>query len=126
MVDQKRNIGALVVARARAAGNPVFYLPGIAMKKARDMFPATAKTDEIDAEVIARTAMGMPWTLRSEVAEEAPATTALRMLASQRDFAVRSRTKAANRLCARCSSRRTPPSRAAVDPSSRWQLAVLG
>ena len=94
MVDQKRNIGALVVARARAAGNPVFYLPGIAMKKARDMFPATAKTDEIDAEVIARTAMGMPWTLR-EVAEEAPSTTALRMLASQRDFAVRSRTKAA-------------------------------
>ena len=42
VVDQKRNIGALVVARARVAGNPVSYLPGIAMKKARDMFPVTA------------------------------------------------------------------------------------
>ena len=123
VVDQKRNIGALVVARARAAGNPVFYLPGIAMKKARDMFPATAKTDEIDAEVIARTAMGMPWTLR-EVAEEAPPTTALRMLASQRDFAVRSRTKAANRLRA-VLLEADPAFEAAVDPSSRWQLAVL-
>lgn len=123
VVDQKRNIGALVVARARAAGNRVAYLPGIAMKKARDMFPATAKTDEIDAEVIARTAAGMPWTLR-EVAEEAPATASLRMLASQRDFAVRSRTKAANRLRA-VLLEADPAFEAAVDPSCRWQLAVL-
>lgn len=123
VVDQKRNIGALVVARARAAGNPVSYLPGIAMKRARDMFPATAKTDAIDAEVIARTAAGMPWTLR-EVAEEAPAAASLRMLASQRDFAVRSRTKAANRLRA-VLLEADPAFEAAVDPSSRWQLAVL-
>lgn len=123
VVDQKRNIGALVVARARAAGNPVSYLPGIAMKKARDMFPVTAKTDAIDAEVIARTAAGMPWTLR-EVAEESPAAAALRMLASQRDFAVRSRTKAANRLRA-VLLEADPAFEAAVDPSSRWQLAVL-
>ena len=123
VVDQKRNIGALVVARARVAGNPVSYLPGIAMKKARDMFPVTAKTDAIDAEVIARTAAGMPWTLR-EVAEEAPAAAALRMLASQRDFAVRSRTKAANRLRA-VLLEADPAFEAAVDPSSRWQLAVL-
>ena len=61
VVDQKRNIGALVVARARAAGNRVHYLPGTAMKRARDMYPVTAKTDEIDAEVIARTAAGMSW-----------------------------------------------------------------
>ena len=124
VVDQKRNIGALVVARARAAGNPVFYLPGIAMKKARDMFPATAKTDEIDAEVIARTAMGMPWTLREVARGRRPSTTALRMLASQRDFAVRSRTKAANRLRA-VLLEADPAFEAAVDPSSRWQLAVL-
>lgn len=123
VVDQKRNIGALVVARARAAGNPVSYLPGIAMKKARDMFPVTAKTDAIDAEVIARTAAGMPWTLR-EVAEESPAAAALRMLASQRDFAVRSRTKAANRLRA-VLLEADPAFEAAVDPSSPWQLAVL-
>lgn len=124
VVDQKRNVGALVVARARAAGNPVAYLPGIAMKKARDMFPATAKTDEIDAEVIARAAAGMPWTLR-EVAEEGPGRAALRMLASQRDFAVRSRTKAANRLRA-VLLEADPAFEAAVDPSSPWQLAVLG
>lgn len=123
VVDQKRNIGALVVARARAAGNRVAYLPGIAMKKARGMFPATAKTDEIDAEVIARTAAGMPWTLR-EVAEEGPAGAALRMLASQRDFAVRSRTKAANRLRA-VLLEADPAFEAAVEPSSGWQIAVL-
>ena len=35
-VDQKRNIGALVVERARAAGNPVAYLPGSAEKALRD------------------------------------------------------------------------------------------
>lgn len=123
VVDQKRNIGALVVARARAAGNRVAYLPGIAMKKARGMFPATAKTDEIDAEVTARTAAGMPWTLR-EVAEEGPARAALRMLASQRDFAVRSRTKAANRLRA-VLLEADPAFEAAAEPSSGWQIAVL-
>ncbi|MDM8275838.1 IS110 family transposase [Enorma phocaeensis] len=123
VVDQKRNIGALVVARARAAGNPVSHLPGIAMKKARDMFPVTAKTDAIDAEVIARTAAGMPWTLR-EVAEETPAAASLRMLAAQRDFAVGSRTRAVNRLRA-VLLEADPAFESAVDPSSRWQLAVL-
>ena len=63
VVDQRSNIGALVLARARA-GMRVAYLPGGAEKQAREMFPATAKTDELDAEMIARTALGMPWTLR--------------------------------------------------------------
>ena len=63
VVDQRSNIGALVLARARA-GMRVAYLPGRAEKQAREMFPATAKTDELDAEMIARTALGMPWTLR--------------------------------------------------------------
>ena len=60
VVDQKRNIGALVLARAHAHGNPCAYLPGYAEKQARGMFPGTAKTDAIDAEVIARTALGVP------------------------------------------------------------------
>ncbi|MEI3307264.1 MAG: transposase [Eggerthella lenta] len=64
VVDQKRSIGALVLERPRAAGMDVAYLPGLSMKRARDMLPGVAKTDEIDAEVIARTAIGMPWTLR--------------------------------------------------------------
>lgn len=58
VVDQKRNIGALVLERARVANMDVAYLPGLAMKRARDMFPGIVKTDEIDAAVIARTGIG--------------------------------------------------------------------
>lgn len=123
VVDQKRNIGTLAVARARAAGMDVAYLPGLAMKKARDMFPVTAKTDEIDAEVIAKTALGMPWTLRP-VAEEGPEAASLRMLSSQREFAVRQRTRAKNRLRAALLEV-DPAFEAAFDPSSPWQLAAL-
>ena len=58
VVDQRRNIGTTVVRRARAAGVEVAYLPGIAANRASSLFPGDAKTDERDAEVIARTAMG--------------------------------------------------------------------
>lgn len=64
IVDQRRSMGALVVARARAAGSPVSCLPGIAARRARDMFPATARTDATGAEAVARTAAGMSRTLR--------------------------------------------------------------
>lgn len=123
VVDLERNIGALAVARARAAGMDVAYLPGLAMKKARDMFPVTAKTDEIDAEVIAETALGMPWTLRP-VAEEDPEAASLRILASQHEFAVGRRTQAKNRLRA-VLLEVGPALEAAFDPSSPWQPAVL-
>ena len=53
VVDQKRNIGALVLARAHVHGNPCAYLPGYAEKQARGMFPGIAKTDAIDAVGIA-------------------------------------------------------------------------
>lgn len=87
VVDQKRNIGALVLERARAAGMGVAYLPGLSMKRARDTFPGTAKTDEIDAEVIARTAVGMPRTLGPIAADDdAGAGAEIRLLASQRRF----------------------------------------
>lgn len=56
-----------------------------------------AKTDRIDAEVIARAALRMPHTLRP-LAEEAPRAAAARLLASQLDFCTRSRTHAKNRL----------------------------
>ena len=65
VVDQKRNIGALVLERARSAGMDVAHLPGLPMKRSRGILPGIAKTDEIDAEVIANTAVGMPRTLRS-------------------------------------------------------------
>lgn len=97
VVDQKRNIGALVLARAFAHGNPCAYLPGYAERQARGMFPGIAKTDAIDAEVIARTARGMPGALRP-LAEEPEGAASLRILSSQREFAAAARTRAKNRL----------------------------
>ena len=97
VVDQKRNIGALVLARAHAHGNPCAYLPGYAEKQARGMFPGIAKTDAIDAEVIARTALGVPRALRP-APEEPEGATSLRILSSQREFASSARTRAKNRL----------------------------
>lgn len=123
VVDQKRNIGALVVARARAAGNPVAYLPGSAEKALRDAEAGVAKTDRIDVEVIARAALGMPHTLRP-LAEEAPRAAAARLLASQLDFCTRSRTQAKNRLRA-VLLEADPALEAAVDPSSAWQMAAF-
>lgn len=123
VVDQKRNIGALAVARARAAGNPVAYLPGSAEKALRDAEAGVAKTDRIDAEVIARAALGMPHVLRP-LAEEAPRAASVRLLASQLDFCTRSRTRAKNRLRA-VLLEADPALEAAVDPSCAWHMAVL-
>lgn len=60
VVDQFRNIGSLAVRRARAAGLGVAYLPGLAASRAAGLFAGEAKTDERDAAVIARTALGVP------------------------------------------------------------------
>ena len=53
VVDQVRNIGSLAISRARLAGLPVAYLPGIAAHGAAKLFAGDAKTDERDAAVIA-------------------------------------------------------------------------
>ena len=58
VVDQFRNIGSLAVRRARAAGLGVAHLPGLAASRAAGLFAGEAKTDERDAAVIARTALG--------------------------------------------------------------------
>lgn len=60
VVDQFRNIGSLAVRRARAAGLAVAYLSGLAASRAAGLFAGEAKTDERDAAVIARTALGVP------------------------------------------------------------------
>lgn len=60
VVDQFRNIGSLAVRRARAAGLGVAHLPGLAASRAAGLFAGEAKTDERDAAVIARTALGVP------------------------------------------------------------------
>ena len=48
VVDQVRNIGALALSRARAAGMPSAYLPGPAAHEAAKLFGGDAKTDERD------------------------------------------------------------------------------
>lgn len=64
VVDQPNTIGSLPLAVARDMGVAVAYLPGGAMRKAVQLLPGDAKTDERDAYVIAFTALHMPSTLR--------------------------------------------------------------
>jgi transposase len=64
VVDQPASIGALPVAVARACGQQVAYLPGLAMRRIADLHPGTAKTDARDAFVIADAARTLPHTLR--------------------------------------------------------------
>lgn len=84
VVDQFRNIGSLAVRRARAAGLGVAHLPGLAASRAAGLFAGEAKTDERDAAVIARTALGVPDSL-SGVPGRGEALGAARALSSQRD-----------------------------------------
>lgn len=120
---ERAGSGALVLARAHAHGNPCAYLPGYAEKQARGMFPGIAKTDAIDAEVIARAALGVPGALRP-APEEPEGAASLRILSSQREFASSARTRAKNRLRATLLEA-DPALEGAVDPSSRWQVSML-
>lgn len=45
IVDQPNTIGALPIAVARDCGCTVAYLPGLAMRKAADLYPGKSKTD---------------------------------------------------------------------------------
>lgn len=60
VVDQVRNIGSLAISRAKLAGLPVAYPPGLAAHGASKLFAGDAKADERDAAVIAKTALGIP------------------------------------------------------------------
>ena len=60
IVDQPNTIGALPIAVARSMGIQVAYLPGLAMRRAADLYPGNAKTDARDAFVIA----GSTWAKR--------------------------------------------------------------
>lgn len=70
VVDQPNTIGALPIAVARSMDITVAYLPGLAMRRAADLYPGNAKTDARDAFVIADTARTMPHTLRQVDAGE--------------------------------------------------------
>ena len=97
VVDQSRNIGALALSRAKAAGMPSAYLPGLAAHEASKLFGGDAKTDERDAMVIAKTALGIPDALLPVVDRE-PEIRAARSLAAQRNFLTCENTRSKNRL----------------------------
>lgn len=97
VVDQVRNIGALAISRARAAGLAVAYLPGLAARGAARLFAGDSKTDERDAAVIAKTALGIPDALLP-VDEPDERLDAARSLAAQRDHMVACATRDKNRL----------------------------
>lgn len=97
VVDQSRNIGALALSRAKAAGMPSAYLPGLAAHEASKLFGGDAKTDERDAMVIAKTALGIPDALLP-VVDRGPEIRAARSLAAHRDFLTRENTRCKNRL----------------------------
>lgn len=97
VVDQIRNIGCLAITRARVAGLAVAYLPGLAAHGASKLFAGDAKTDERDALVIAKTALGIPDALLP-VPESNEKFDAIRLLASQRNHLIECATRDKNRL----------------------------
>lgn len=123
IVDQRRNIGALVLRRARAAGRPVAYLPGSVEHSMAKSFPGIAKTDERDAQVIARTALGMPHTLRP-VPEENPDLDGARIMSAQLAQVQKDRTACANALHARLLES-CPSFELACDMTAPWCAGML-
>ncbi|MGP5724370.1 IS110 family transposase [Arthrobacter rhombi] len=97
IVDQPNTIGALPIAVARDAGCEVAYLPGLAMRKAADLYPGRAKTDARDAFIIADTARSMPHTLR-QVDRDSEVFSALKVLAGFDADLTHECTRAINRL----------------------------
>lgn len=97
VVDQPSTIGALPIAVARDAGCLVGYLPGLAMRKAADLYPGRSKTDRRDAFIIADTARTMPHTLRA-VDRDNEVPSALKMLSGLDDDIARDATRTINRL----------------------------
>lgn len=123
VVDQSRNIGALALARARAAGMSAAYLPGLAAHGAARLFAGDAKTDERDAMVIAKTALGIPDALLP-VGDPGPTVAAARALAAQRNFLTCENTRSKNRLRS-ILLESCPAFKALVDLSDGPQLRLM-
>lgn len=123
VVDQRRNIGALVLRTARACGFPVAYLPGRAEHDLASALPGVSKTDERDAEVIALAARGVPTALRP-VPEEDPALEGARALSALRSQCQRQSTAWKNSLRARLLES-CPAFERACDLSKPWCAALL-
>jgi transposase len=97
VVDQPNTIGALPVAVAQNLGVDVAYLPGLAMRRAADLYPGNAKTDARDAFIIANTARSMPHTLRA-IDKESEVLAALKVLAGFDEDLTHECTRTINRL----------------------------
>lgn len=97
VVDQPNTIGALPIAVARDADCLVGYLPGLAMRKAADLYPGRSKTDRRDAFIIADTARTMPHTLRA-VDRDNEVLSALKMLSGFDNDIAKDVTRTINRL----------------------------
>ena len=118
-VDQRNNIGSLVVREARSMGCDVAYLPGHAESQARKMYPRLAKNDRLDAWVIAHTSQASPQALLP-----VPDSRATRLLGSQRRHCVKLATQARNRLHA-VLLEGDPELEAACDLSLPWLVGLL-
>lgn len=123
VVDQRKNIGTLVLRVARSCGFPVAYLPGKAEHDLASALPGVSKTDERDAEVIALAARGVPSALRP-VPEEDPALEGARALAALRSQCQRQSTSWKNTLRARLLES-CPAFERACDLSKPWCAALL-
>lgn len=97
IVDQPNTIGALPIAVARDCGCTVAYLPGLAMRKAADLYPGKSKTNARDAFIIAETARAMPHTLRA-VDRDSEVLAALKVLSGFDADLTHECTRAINRL----------------------------
>ena len=97
ILDQPNMIGALPVAVARDCGADIAYLPGLAMRKAADLYPGQAKTDARDAFIIADTARTMLHTMRS-VDRGSDVLANLKVLAGTDEDLAHDTTRAINRL----------------------------
>jgi transposase len=123
IVDQKNNIGVLVIRRARLKGLDVAYLPGLSANRASALFPGDAKTDKREAYVIARTAFGIPGSLLS-IAEEDSRTEKLRRLSSQREALTSEGTRSKNRLRALLLES-NPAFESAIKLGKLWHIKLL-
>ena len=98
VVDQVRSIGSLGAAAGQGGGHADgLPVPGLAAHGASKLFAGDAKTDERDAVVIAKTALGIPDALLP-VPGRPPEVEAARPLAAQRGFLIRENIRAKNRL----------------------------
>ena len=97
VADQPNTIEALPIAVPRDVNCAVAYLPGLAMRKAADLYPDRSRTDARDAFIIANSARTMPHTLRT-IDRDSDVLSALKVLAGFDEDLAHETTRALNRI----------------------------